>query len=72
MSAASKVNSSRIPPEYLYLLFDDSDHIPLDQNVFNTEVRGSLSRYGKTALTQGKAHILPVFKPNQLTPFSTS
>ncbi|KAK4687507.1 hypothetical protein P7C73_g2619, partial [Tremellales sp. Uapishka_1] len=41
--------------KYLYLLFDDSDHIPLDKHVFNTE-----------------AHILPVFKPNTLTPFSTS
>jgi hypothetical protein len=41
--------------EYLYLLFDDSEHIPLDKNVFNTE-----------------AHILPVFTPTMLTPFSTS
>lgn len=41
--------------EYLYLLFDDSHHIPLDKHVFNTE-----------------AHILPVFKPSILTPFSTS
>ena len=24
--------------EYLYLLFDDSEHIGLDQHVFNTEV----------------------------------
>ena len=24
--------------EYLYLLFDDSDHIGLDKHVFNTEV----------------------------------
>ncbi|GFZ49357.1 Mannosyl-oligosaccharide 1,2-alpha-mannosidase [Saitozyma sp. JCM 24511] len=41
--------------KYLYLLFDDSEHIPLDKNVFNTE-----------------AHILPVFTPTMLTPFSTS
>ncbi|ORY35384.1 glycoside hydrolase [Naematelia encephala] len=41
--------------KYLYLLFDDSDHIPLSENIFNTE-----------------AHILPVFKPAFLTPFSTS
>ncbi|ORX38652.1 putative endoplasmic reticulum mannosyl-oligosaccharide 1,2-alpha-mannosidase [Kockovaella imperatae] len=41
--------------KYLYLLFDDSDHISLDKHVFNTE-----------------AHILPVFSPVSLTPFSTS
>ncbi|KAL7423492.1 mannosyl-oligosaccharide alpha-1,2-mannosidase [Cryptotrichosporon argae] len=41
--------------KYLYLLFDDSDNVPLDRHVFNTE-----------------AHILPVFKPNQLTAFSTT
>ncbi|WWC63138.1 uncharacterized protein I303_105738 [Kwoniella dejecticola CBS 10117] len=41
--------------KYLYLLFDDSDHIPLDRHVFNTE-----------------AHILPVFKPEYISPFATS
>lgn len=29
--------SADVVPEYLYLLFDDSDHIPLDKHVFNTE-----------------------------------
>ena len=28
--------------EYLYLLFDDSEHIALDKHVFNTEVRLNL------------------------------
>ncbi|WWC93648.1 hypothetical protein V866_000483 [Kwoniella sp. B9012] len=41
--------------KYLYLLFDDSDHIPLDKHIFNTE-----------------AHILPVFKPEYISPFATS
>jgi hypothetical protein len=31
--------------EYLYLLFDDSDHIPLDKNIFNTEVSTSIGDF---------------------------
>ncbi len=35
--------------EYLYLLFDDSDHIALDKHVFNTEV--SLLAWGRLVRT---------------------
>ena len=31
--------------EYLYLLFDDSQHIPLSENVFNTEVSPGYPRW---------------------------
>ena len=43
----SSVRSEGSRAEYLYLLFDDEDHIPLDTHVFNTEVSRNLSSAGE-------------------------
>lgn len=44
---SSSVRSEGSRAEYLYLLFDDEDHIPLDTHVFNTEVSRNLSSAGE-------------------------